>query len=476
MAELLRPAHERGRAQQAYVRVLWTDVKHGVPKQSPPSLRIALRDLLANGALGYASQKSLVLHYFALLDCDARADTSDLEPGFILAFDLETKPSQDSQLHEALVEMRSESPECGLSAGLADLIAAHPGQGLTFVLVRTSSDPTQRFWDILCSGPHAYWAWHALLQAGHGSKPTFTGFSKLREHGKVEEGDFPLPSCLLSASSLKCTDLDLSDVSPDELAAVAWLLCGPQAKEARDRLTMAIEAQSWSSWSCCSALCRARVPSFNFTGTLACCAEFEACLLARNWHEMPYLLNEALSSGVEAWALCVTALARLARDTAAAAASGGCKLPLLNSSEDEHVHSAHSRVTLLPEGPQLLRNEEYEDLSSPLLTGTDVTSAVQVWLAVCRPCALWIMAGAAKRYCPPVHPPGPDKPGLVSEIVKALKVAVGTFVSDVVVSDVWDALKQKSSSGRLLLPRPGGGWLWIEPEKTNWFAVESELS
>ncbi|CAE7807180.1 unnamed protein product [Symbiodinium sp. CCMP2592] len=472
VAELLRPAHERGKAQQAYVRVLWTDVKNGVPKQSPPSLRTALRDLLANGALGYDAKsashvKSLALHYFALLDCEsdagARADASDLEPGFILAFDFQTNETkhtpQDSQ------DTGTAEPDRDSSGGLLDLIAAHPGQGLTFVLVRTSSDPTQRFWDILCSGPHAYWAWHALLQAGHGHKPTFTGFTKLR--GKASTaGEVPVPSCLLSASasSVNRSDLDLSDVSPDDLAAVAWLLCGPQAKEARDRLTTAIEAQSsWSS--CCSALCRGggRVPSFNFTGTLACCAEFEACLLARNWHEMPYLLNEALASGVEAWALCVTALARLARDTAAAA------LPLLNSSEEVGPH-----VTLLPEGPQLLRNE---DLSSPLLTGTDVTSAVQVWLAVCRPCALWIMAGAARKYCPPVHPSvlGHVPGDICSQVVKALRVAVGTFVSDVVVSDVWDALKQKSSSGRLLLPRPGGGWLWIEPEKTNWFSVEAEL-
>ena len=418
--------------------------------------------MLANGALGYdaAHAKSLVLHYFALLDCEACSDSSDLEPGFILAFDLETRSSQSAQSGKGA----SAETEPDASAGLFDLFAAHPAQGLTFVLVRTSSEPKQRFWDILCSGPHAYWAWHALLQAGHG-KPTFTGFAKLRarKHG---EDEVPVPSCLLSATSLKAEaeqaeHLD-SDLSPDDLAAVAWLLCGPQAKEARDRLTLAMEANR--SNRCCLPFCRRSPQPFNFTGTLACCAEFEACLLARNWHEMPYLLSEALSSGVEAWALCVSALARLARDTAAAAARCGGLLPLL--------HSRSQDVTLLPEGPQLLRNE---DLSSyPLLTGTDVTSAVQVWLAVCRPCALWIMAGAAKRYCPPVPPVLGEASGdICSQVVKALRVAVGTFVSDVVVSDVWEVLKQKSSSGRLLLPRPGGGWLWIEPEKTNWFAVEA---
>ena len=451
IAELLRPAHERGAGQQAYVRVLWSDAEHGTPKQSPPSLRIALRDLLANGALGYdaAHAKSLVLHYFALLDCETRADASDLEPGFILAFDLESKHSDSHERAVRAAEMRSESPD---SCGLLDLIAAHPAQGLTFVHVRTSSDPRQRFWDILCSGPHAYWAWHALLQAGHG-KPTFAGFTKLKAKPEAElaQGrEEPEPSCLLSATSLKAEHV--SDLSPDDLAAVAWLLCGPQAKEARDRLTLAMETKS----NRCFSLCRARPQPFNFSGSLACCAEFEACLLARSWHEMPYLLNEALSSGVEAWALCVTALARLARDTAAAVARCGGLLPLL--------HSRSEDVALLPEGPQLLRNE---DLSSPLLTGTDVTSAVQVWLAVCRPCALWIVAGAAKKYCPPVLPVLGDVSGdMCSQVVKALRVAVGTFMSDVVVSDVWDALKQKSSSGRLLLPRPGGGWRWIEPEKT----------
>lgn len=235
-------------------------------------------------------------------------------------------------------------------------------------------------WDVLCSGPHAHWAWHALLQG-----TCFAGFKVLASPGKGE-ADWPMPACLLSTAPLDEKNARKAD--EEEMAAAAWLLCGPQAKEARERLVSGLDRQKALGFAACCAAVLGRRPQLDL-GTRNLSAEFEMCLLARSWHEMPYLLNEALLS-VESWAICAAALARLARDAAVCAGRCGSQLPLL----------AGDSVALLPEGPQLLQKEAVE-LTQNVLKG-DITPALQAWLTICRPIALWVWAGAAKGFCAPV--------------------------------------------------------------------------
>ncbi|CAJ1360081.1 unnamed protein product [Effrenium voratum] len=260
-----------------------------------------------------------------------------------------------------------------------------------------------------------------------------------------------MPACLLSTAPLDEKNARKAD--EEEMAAAAWLLCGPQAKEARERLVSGLDKQKALGFAACCAAVLGRRPQLDL-GTRNLSAEFEMCLLARSWHEMPYLLNEALLS-VESWAICAAALARLARDAAVCAGRCGSQLPLL----------AGDSVALLPEGPQLLQKEAVE-LTQNVLKG-DITPALQAWLTICRPIALWVWAGAAKGFCAPVGSSfAEEKLDVGSQVVKAVRAAVACFLSEAAILEVWDLLKDPNL-GRMLLPRPGGGWMWLDPD-TDW--------
>ncbi|CAJ1396964.1 unnamed protein product [Effrenium voratum] len=407
-------------ASQVYVRVLWSHWER-VP-QAPHFLRTALQNLL-KGSLGYSSTaKQLVLHHFALLEEDS-GEVSDLGSGFLVAFELAEECCNRESFEGSLPELLG-VPE------------------ITCVTVRCVSGGA---WDVLCSGPHAHWAWHALLQG-----TCFAGFKVLASPGKGE-ADWPMPACLLSTAPLDEKNARKAD--EEEMAAAAWLLCGPQAKEARERLVSGLDRQKALGFAACCAAVLGRRPQLDL-GTRNLSAEFEMCLLARSWHEMPYLLNEALLS-VESWAICAAALARLARDAAVCAGRCGSQLPLL----------AGDSVALLPEGPQLLQKEAVE-LTQNVLKG-DITPALQAWLTICRPIALWVWAGAAKGFCAPVGSSfAEEKLDVGSQVVKAVRAAVACFLSEAAILEVWDLLKDPNL-GRMLLPRPGGGWMWLDPD-TDW--------
>lgn len=64
-----------------------------------------------------------------------------------------------------------------------------------------------------------------------------------------------------------------------------------------------------------------------------------------------------------------------------------------------------------------------------------------------------------------VSKPSPKK-GNEPQVVKAVRAAVACFLSEAAILEVWDLLKDPHL-GRMLLPRPGGGWMWLDPD-TDW--------
>ncbi|CAK8985728.1 unnamed protein product [Durusdinium trenchii] len=219
-----------------FLRLVWSREKHSA--RAPPSLRRTLRKFFS------LTSRPFVLRYFARLDgqsafppeiganspspecteCSVMRGAqrvgldSDLEPGFILAFD----SSVDSPAH---------LDQTGHSSvpGLADLLAA-PALGLTFLLVMAGPNDT---WDVLSSGPKATWAWRAF--ASH--LPKFTGLVPAaaargtRRAAEDAARRTPAPRWALRVQSGAAAGAALS---LEELATTAWLLAGPQSKDVRD--------------------------------------------------------------------------------------------------------------------------------------------------------------------------------------------------------------------------------------------------
>eukprot|EP00931_Biecheleriopsis_adriatica_P041242 TRINITY_DN23598_c0_g2_i1.p1 TRINITY_DN23598_c0_g2~~TRINITY_DN23598_c0_g2_i1.p1 ORF type:complete len:1875 (+),score=358.48 TRINITY_DN23598_c0_g2_i1:601-5625(+) len=506
-----------GASPRAFVRLLWEG--KGSRK---PRLRSVLRDLLAQSALGSEEArgaKRLKFHYFALIEARAAgsalpaAGSSDLTPGFILAFDLESPATESSEVGTesapncpavatprkygspssgsplppegtpSTPSRRAASEELeGADAGLTALVTSSSMTHLTFVVVRASHGARQQsgapFWDVLCTGPHAQWAWHALLGAGSRG-PTFAGFRRCQGEGDGDSSwPFPAPAHVLSAAPLSGSPTKAARGSnSDELASLAWLFAGPQSAESARALlatTLAEETGSAGGFAaCCAALCGKSRPSssmksFMFAGGLACCTEFEACLLLRSWADAPRLLEEALSEGAEAWELCAAVLARFARDTAGSAAGErGKALPLLRATD--LGNAACAELTLISEGPRLLVDGQAVMAEpSPLLTGSNARGAgIEAWLCICQPAALWEAAGVARRFSPASDSAaGKSADSRVgAKVVGALQAALATSFSEAMVSEVWQALEQSTSEQ--LLRRPGGAWLQAGGEKQS---------
>lgn len=351
-------------------------------------------------------------------------------------------------------------------------------------------------WDVQVSGPHAHWAWRALLGSGAGG-PTFASFrrnaapspsSKVEiANGSGIEWPVPPPTCVIATSSLHSGGPGAP--SGDEFASHSWLFNGPQAANARGVFVpqgALQEAMGGGTFAeCCAALCGKKSPQEDVVSGLeedgcveglVSCADFEASMLARRWRSAPALLEEALAAGVEAWALCSISLARVAHDIAAAAAGArGRALPLLvavrsgNGAATAPLNAAGAAedattkaVALVPDGPpplfagpDLLHDGPTDGQANGHSAGKAAhlgvlraTPGVRAWLRVCRPVALWCAAGGARGFAEKsLGDEVPSAPGAAgAQVVEALQAALAAPFSEAMVNEVWEALAELEAS------------------------------
>lgn len=344
------------------------------------------------------------------------------------------------------------------------------------------------FWDVHISGPHAHWAWRALLGSG-ASGPTFASFSRNTAPGKAVAANgmawpVPVPACLIATSASHSGGP--GSPSGAEFAGHSWLFNGPQAANARGMFipqgTFREAIAGGGFASCCAALCGKRPPPLappaddvvsgleedGDVEGLASCADFEASMLARSWRLAPQLLEEALAAGVEAWALCSVSLARVAHDMAAAAAGArGRALPLLVAINTDGVGAPSKAaggapapdtkaVALVPEGPLPLLLGSAGEVGAATnghacgsqLGALRLTEGVQAWLRVCRPVALWSAAGGTRGFAEmPLGGEVPAAEGAAGVlVVEALQAAFAVPFSERMVNEVWVALAELEAS------------------------------
>merc|ERR1740123_477261 len=179
-------------------RLIWDSAD-----SQPPSLRTVIRDFLARGALRNRASSGgpcflLQVHRFVLLESGPGGSAGwvsadDLGPGFLLVFGLVSATSlsnhggqQDSGGATAAKPPGSPGPLSARQADAAgngvqedDLGAlGSASRRLTAMIVGSSCNDNNDgapFWDVHCSGPHAQWAWRALLGSG-ASAPGFAAF------------------------------------------------------------------------------------------------------------------------------------------------------------------------------------------------------------------------------------------------------------------------------------------------------------
>lgn len=496
---------EQGRScPPVAARLRWDD-----PQSSgPPSLRATLRDFLSRGCLGSFGNAGaawrIQVHRFALLEAGpagcpvGAAAADDLAPGFFLAFDL--VPADGPSTGRAIAGVASPSPRRRQSASpaparspgtsganigtlgeeedIANLAGGGATPRLTALIVGTGwaalckdAAPVP-FWDVYCSGPHARWAWRAVL--GHGTTAGLC-FSSLLWNNHVRPGSstpatsstgaaaWPLlpPACILStlAASALAHSPDGGEVASSfDFADMCWLLNGPRAEATRASLIPASVIVGRSLASCCAVMCgrdvrapRLRVQDDEITDGLADCANFEVCLLSRSWRAAPKFLSNVLNAGVEAWALCSAALARIARDFEANVA-GTCavSLPLLSTSAISGG-PANPRirgqvdVMLVPEGPHPVALSCACTNGGECLASVRVSPGVSAWLSLCKPAALWSTAISARSSA--TMNQGSAK--VVHQVVAALQVAVAVQLTERMVAEVWEAVNGLAMSGKL---------------------------
>lgn len=344
MDESRRPCHRRA----IFLRLHWRRSS----TVAMPSLRRALRRLLAQ--LAQLNLPSAALRYFALIEEPPETlpslelpDLSDLHPGFVLAFG-------EGDAH---------------AVGLSDLVAE---KSMSFVLVTVGRE----HWDVLCSGPQAAWAWRAF--AAH--LPTFQRLTS----SSTETG----PRHVLHAANVASNER--AQLTSEDLSSIAWLFSGPQAKDVRERLVL--ESDRRSLGSCFG--CGSRISNLDFEEPAE---EFEVRLLMRRWRELAYFLTQALQSPHSSWLLSC-GLRRFACDFDALGALGNgeaSRLPLLRLQGSEVFCFDVDHDTGSPERDRD-RVADADDAPTPVLApgravlaAAEVTPAVQMWMNICLPLALW---------------------------------------------------------------------------------------
>jgi len=412
------------------MRILWDSPSSGLP-----SLRAKLRDFFAGGVLacgcGTNAASSIDICHFALLESGpagkpSQLNADDLAPGFFLAFDFVASSEHDTPSERSVSNVnggvkgvakppssvREQPPSGDLSKAATpgssrplteDLtapveapaslsIASH----LTVLIVATADGAQEReapYWDVYCSGPHAQWAWRALLGNGT-SGPSFTSLDRLKQSQAKRNSAWPLPPppFVLSSKAMSLAPGSMQSLTSHELLGLSWIFNGPQGDKVRPVLLPQQEPVKTNAITAfCAALC-GKTKTLEASGHgdvegsgLAICGDFEASLCTRDWRMIASLLDEALASGVEAWTLCCAALTRLAHDTAAASAGTcGRTLPLLFS--DMRTMPLRN-VELIPDGPlPIMNGTDAPALQKPLGT-LKASPGVDAWLRVCRPAA-----------------------------------------------------------------------------------------
>lgn len=343
-----RPPHRRA----IFFRLNWRSTRSSV---AMPSLRRTFRRLLSQLA-----STSWLLRGFALIEESPEArnleelpDLSDLQPGFVLAFG-------DGDARDAH------------AVGLSELVAE---KSMTFVLVTVGRE----HWDVLCSGPQAAWAWRAF--AAH--LPTFHRLSA------PATASTTAPRHVLHAAGHGHERVQLTS---EDLSSIAWLFSGPQAKDLRERLVL--ESDRRSLGSCFGQLCGSISSDFEEPAE-----EFEVRLLMRRWRELAYFLTQALQSPHSRW-LISCSLRRFARDYDALGArchnghGEASRLPLLRLQGSEVFCFDVDHDSASPERDRIASADD--DAATPVLApgravlaAAEVTPAVQMWMNICLPLALW---------------------------------------------------------------------------------------
>jgi len=190
---------------------------------------------------------------------------------------------------------------------------------------------------------------------------------------------------------------------------------------------------------------------------LAICADFEASLATQNWRMTSRFLDEALSSGVMPWLLCNTTLSRLAHNIGAAiAGTRGSMLPLVAA-------DSSNNVTLILDGslPVNIRTG-----SEPPVRPFRMPLAgpgMDAWLRVCRPAALWSLAGGAHGFQAANALPAAmsNTANVGDQVVEAIQAALSTRLSEEHIAEVWRALNTAIAQGSLVR-RADGTWAAVE--------------
>jgi len=498
------------------------------PGEAPPCLRATLRDFLASGAVGGtsgANAKCIEVRHFSLLGAGPSPTSQplvsdDLAPGFLLTFDLAPVLQMATPEHDGAGAPVAESPAPvwgSTSSGTTAkgetprIAAADAGQSptgdnkwansavrpTTVVVGAATADTngqagsghkaasSSAFWDVHCSGPHAQWAWRALLGGGGtGFSANFRGIrrspvsSKARSNVSIgsSPGVWPLtpPACTLTQTAVNTGAFSQQALqTPAELIGLGWLLSAPEAADARAVLHPRGLLQGGNPIAeCCAALCGKNVSLSVSSGLeddsevegLLSCADFEAAMLGRSLRTVRQQLEEALAAGGEAWALCTATLARLAHDSAAAVAGArGRGLPLLCISEARG--GSPGTVALISDVllPIVGGLPPPAELPAKPLGGIRTNAGVEAWLRLCRPAALWSAAVTARWFgLSAANAQRAVTDGIGEQVAEALKAAFAVQLTEQMVSEVWNALGEVEGAGSLAR-RAGGAWMMMPP-------------
>jgi hypothetical protein len=239
---------------------------------------------------------------------------------------------------------------------------------------------------------------------------------------------------------------------------------GPQGAELRAQM-FPEEEETNPIAACCAALCgkASTATKVDFgsdsSDNLAICSDFEASFISRSWKMAPRFLDEVMASGVDSWALCSVALARVVRDIALSCVGHRAQgLPLLLT--DQVGAGGAQNAFLIPDGAlPIMSGKGPHSLLQPF--GQIRTNpGVDAWLRLCRPAALWSLAGGARGFqaanalqtaiVTGIH-------GIGSQVVEALQNALAVRLTEEHVIEVWDALGEPISKG-VLSRRADGTW------------------
>jgi len=487
-------------SRETYIsaRLMWD-----APSSAPPSLRTSLRNFLARAAAG-TSEKTFEMRRFILLEVGPSgvsrplSAADGLAPGFLLAFDLVSQASRQSEdtlgatgsyAKAPLPSVREATPsghvthsarstnngvlfahsDDDLATGTSSGSGFSNGSRLTAILVASShgaegkKSSEKPFWDLRCAGPHAQWAFRMFLGSG-ATGPSFTGFRRNKARNATSGGSssssawpFPTPACVLSQVE------EGADASPD-FATFAWLF--HRSLAVGQMRSAAAGDDDDNPCACCAALCgKSDQGGFGGASSSSSCANLEAALLARNWWEVQRCLDEALASGWEAWSSCAASMARLAHEFAAAAGGSDARaLPLL-AEAGNGMGGGSRAVALVPE--DALPLAVGTKLRPPGATLGQIRSCpgVEVWLRLCRPLALWSAAGASRGFAVAsrelLTAAGSGGGRIGEQVSDALKIAMSVNITAEMIAEVWDALKQLEAS-RHLFRRSVGTWVQIE--------------